>query len=320
MTADPVRIEKALEALETHERCCRLCPRQCRVDRRAGETGFCGLSAGLRVAAVLPHFGEEPPLSGTAGAGTVFFSSCNLRCVFCQNHQISHGMAGKGMSEADLARAMIRLQEKGCHNIEWVTPTPQLPAALRALRAAREAGLRLPVVYNGGGYENPEVIALLEGIVDIWLPDFKFGSDGAAFRLAGVRNYVENARASIREMVRQAGAGLEMTGETARSGVIVRHLVLPGMAGNTRQVLQWIARDLPLSVPLSLMGQYAPMPAAVELPGFGSAVSKEAYDGVIKLALEMGFEYLFVQDRDGKPLVPDFTREDPFDWEGDAGR
>ncbi len=130
---------------------------------------------------------------------------------------------------------------------------------------------------------------------------------------------MENARASLREMVRQAGAGLEMAGETARRGVIVRHLVLPGMAGNTRQVLRWIARDLPLSVPLSLMGQYTPMPAAAALPGFGRVVSKKAYDGVIGLALEMGFEYLFVQDRDGKALIPDFTREDPFDWEGGAG-
>jgi len=320
MTLPVFRIDKALAELEKHETCCRLCPRECRVDRRAGEAGFCGLSFAPVVAAVLPHFGEEPPLSGTAGAGTVFFSSCNLRCLFCQNHQTSHGGMGREMTGEGLARAMLRLQEKGCHNVEWVTPTPQLPAAVRALRIARKAGLVLPVVYNCGGYESPEVIALLEGVVDIYLSDFKFGSDEAAHCLAGVRDYVVHARGSLLEMVRQVGAGLEMDGEIARRGVIVRHLVLPGMAENTRDVLRWIGEALSLSVPLSLMGQYTPTPSVAGHPDLRREVTKEEYDDAIRLALEMGFEYLFVQDREGRPLVPDFRKSDPFDWGGEKGR
>jgi len=312
-------IDKALAELQKHEECCRLCPRECRVDRRAGGTGFCGLPATPVVAAALPHFGEEPPLSGTGGAGTVFFSSCNLRCLFCQNHQISHGGMGKDMTGEELARSMNRLQEKGCHNVEWVTPTPQIPAAVRALRTARKEGLVLPVVHNGGGYENPEVIALLEGVIDVYLPDFKFGSDRAAYRLAGVRDYVAHARSSLREMVRQAGADLETEGGIARRGVIVRHLVLPGMAENTRDVLRWIGEELSLSVPLSLMGQYTPAPSAAGHGDLRRGLTKEEYADAVRLALDMGFEYLFVQDREGRPLVPDFSKEDPFDWGGKKG-
>lgn len=319
MPLSPREIGRVAEALEQRYESCSLCPRRCAADRRRGKAGFCGLPDHPVVASALPHFGEEPPLSGTGGAGTIFFSSCNLRCVFCQNHQISHGGMGKAMTREELAGVMVRLEKQGCHNIEWVTPTPQLPAIVGALALAREEGLTLPVVYNCGGYENPDVIALLDGIVDIYLPDFKFGGDEAAHRLAGVRDYVAHARGAIAEMVRQAGTGLETTGDIARRGVIVRHLLLPGMAKNTKEVLRWIGEHLSLSVPLSLMGQYTPIASVGKDPLLGRRVGKKEYEEIITLALDMGFEYLFIQDLEGKPLVPDFRREDPFEW-GDGGR
>jgi len=319
VSRSPREIARVAETLEKHYESCRLCPRGCAADRRRGKAGFCGLPDHAVIASALPHFGEEPPLSGTGGAGTIFFSSCNLRCVFCQNHQISHGGMGRKAAVEELSRIMLRLEEKGCHNIEWVTPTPQLPAILSALSLARGKGLTLPVVYNCGGYENPEVIALLDGIVDVYLPDFKFGGDEAAHRLAGVRDYVAHARASIAEMVRQVGTGLETEGDIARRGVIVRHLVLPGMAENTKEVLRWIGEHLSLSVPLSLMGQYTPIPAVARDPVLGGNVGKKAYEEIVTLALDMGFEYLFVQDLEGKPLIPDFRREEPFEWEGKGG-
>jgi putative pyruvate formate lyase activating enzyme len=181
---------------------CVLCPRRCRVDRTAGETGFCGLPGRLVVDCALPHLGEEPPLSGRYGSGTIFFSSCNLRCVFCQNYSISHCARGKSMTPEGLARMMLGLQEEGCHNINAVTPTPQAPLIIEGLRLARREGLSVPFVYNCSGYENPEIIQLLAGDVEIYLPDFKFGSNETARQLSGVGDYVAMAVASLKEMAR----------------------------------------------------------------------------------------------------------------------
>jgi len=301
--------------LRERMRRCSLCPRECGVNRLDGQTGFCGLGAGAVLARALPHFGEEPPISGTAGAGTLFLSSCNLRCPFCQNYRISREGMGEATDRETLAGRMLELALKGCHNIELVTPSPQLPAVLEALLAAREWGLNLPLVYNCGGYEKADVIGLLDGIVDVWLPDFKYGSEGDALACSAPADYPEHALASIGEMIRQAGERLQTAGGIARRGVIIRHLVLPGRVQNSLDAVRLIAERLSKKVPLSLMAQYTPTPAVADDPLMGRRVTREEYEAVVDHALDLGFENLFIQEVDDKNLVPDFDREEPFVWE-----
>ena len=262
----------------------------------------------------MAHFGEEPPLSGTGGAGTLFLSSCNLRCVYCQNHQISHRAAGTGWTAAGLAEVMLDLQARGCHNIEAVTPTPQLPGLVEALLAARLRGLTIPFVYNCGGYESPDVIGLLDGLVDIYLPDFKYGLDGEGLALSGAGDYPRIAEAAILEMVRQTGEGLEMEGAVARKGVIIRHLVLPGKTENSMAVLDRIGERISTAVTLSLMSQYTPIPAVRSHPVLGRRVTRAEYERVLRYALDSGFENIFVQEVDERHLSPDFDRKEPFEW------
>ena len=274
---------------------CVLCPRECGADRRHGETGFCLLGSEAVIGRILPHFGEEPPISGQSGAGTVFFSSCNLRCSFCQNYQISHNVSGEVMDGSMLCRRMLALKEMRCHNIEAVTPTPQIVPLLEALAPAREQGLDLPLVYNCGGYENPEVLRLLEGIADVYLPDFKYGDERDAAVLSGVRDYPQRALAALDEMVRQAGAELRMEGDIAVKGVIVRHLVLPGRLRNSLQALRLIAKHVSTTVPVSIMSQYTPIPAVANDPLLGQRTTKEEYEAVVDYALDLGLETIFSQ-------------------------
>ncbi|NPV04402.1 MAG: radical SAM protein [Syntrophaceae bacterium] len=308
-------LKARLPGLRERLRSCTLCPRECRVDRLGGESGFCGLGAGAVLARALPHFGEEPPITGTAGAGTLFFTSCNLRCPFCQNYQISRERMGEPIDREALAGRMLELALKGCHNIELVTPTPQLPAILEALLAACEWGLHLPVVYNCGGYEKADVIALLDGIVDVWLPDFKYGSEQDALACSAPGDYAERALEAIEEMIRQAGERLQTAGGIARRGVIIRHLVLPGRVENSLEAVRLIAGNLSRKVPLSLMAQYTPIPAVADDPLMGRRVTREEYETVVDRALDLGFENLFIQDVDEQNLVPDFERAEPFTWE-----
>jgi len=295
-------------------RSCTLCPRECRADRIEGETGFCGLGPVAVLARALPHFGEEPPISGTGGAGTLFFTSCNLRCPYCQNYQISRDRMGQAMDREALAGVMLELALKGCHNIELVTPTPQIAAITEALLAAAEWGLRLPIVYNCGGYEKTDVIRLLDGIVDVWLPDFKYGSERDARECCAPPDYPQQALESIEEMIRQTGERLETMGGIARRGVIIRHLVLPGKVQNSLDVVRLIAR-LSKKVPLSLMSQYTPTPAVSGDPHFSRRVAREEYETVVDLALDLEFENLFIQEVDEHNLSPDFNREAPFNWD-----
>jgi len=308
-------LKARIPILRERMRRCSLCPRECGVNRLDGRTGFCGLGAGAVLARALPHFGEEPPISGTAGAGTLFLSSCNLRCPFCQNYRISRERMGEATDRETLAGRMLELALKGCHNIELVTPSPQLPAVLEALLAAREWGLNLPLVYNCGGYEKADVIGLLDGIVDVWLPDFKYGSEGDALACAAPADYPEHALSSIGEMIRQAGERLQTAGGIARRGVIIRHLVLPGRVQNSLDAVRLIAERLSKKVPLSLMAQYTPTPAVADDPLMGRRVTREEYEAVVDHALDLGFENLFIQEVDEKNLVPDFDREEPFVWE-----
>ncbi len=293
---------------------CALCPRKCLVDRTEGEKGFCCLGADVVMDCAIVHHGEEPPLSGTRGAGTIFFSSCNLRCIYCQNYQISHDVRGRHMDGEALARVMLSLQEKRCHNVEPVTPTHQAPQIMEALLMARGKGFELPFVYNCGGYEDPEVIKLLDGMVDIYLPDFKYGieEDGRLFSEA--KDYPAYALASLKEMVRQVGDELEMEGGVARKGVLIRHLVLPGKIENSLEVLRLIKENTSTRVALSVMAQYSPMPAVARHPLLGRRITRKEYERVINYACDLGFENIFSQEVSDRHLLPDFAKDEPFEW------
>jgi putative pyruvate formate lyase activating enzyme len=307
-------VEKKVAHLQNILKSCTLCPRKCRVDRTTGERGFCDLADDLVVKKALPHFGEEPPLSGTHGAGTIFLSSCNLRCSYCQNWQISNGTVGERMDSETLAGMMLALQDQHCHNIEPVTPTPQLPGIMKALTIARQKGLNLPLVYNCSGYENPDVLRLIEGMVDIYLPDFKYGNEQASLRLSGLKDYPEMAGASIREMFRQVGEMQEDEQGVAERGLIIRHLVLPGNTENSFDVLKLIKANVSTSVPLSIMSQYTPVPSVEGHPDLGRRITHEEYESVVNSALDMGFETIFTQEVDESTLLPDFDKDAPFHW------
>src|SRR5512145_874157 len=206
---------------------CRLCPRACGADRLSGETGYCGAGAGARVAAVAIHHGEEPPISGTRGSGTVFFSHCNLSCLFCQNYPISQLGVGREMTEGELADRLLRIERKGAHNVNFVTPTPHVPRLIGAVLAARERGFSLPVVYNTNGYEAPGTVALLDGIVDIWLPDVKYRSEGVAAEASAAPDYPAHNERAVAAMLRQADTLAVGPYGIATRGVLIKHLVLP---------------------------------------------------------------------------------------------
>jgi putative pyruvate formate lyase activating enzyme len=311
---DPEGIRERATRLRRVLEDCRLCPRACRVNRTAGEIGFCGLTDEVILSHALPHHGEEPILSGTRGAGTLFFSSCNLKCLYCQNHQISHNVSGGPCDGEMLAKIILGLQEKGCHNIEFVTPTPHLPGILEGLALAVRTGFHIPVAYNCGGFEDAGVLRELEGIVDVYLPDFKYGDDEAAMRYSGVGNYVGQALRSLLEMLRQTGEAPVLEDGIALRGMIIRHLVLPGEIENSLEALRLLRKHLPAVVPVSLMSQYTPTPLVAGHPGLGRRLTGDEYGAVVDFALDLGFETLFVQQVDERHLVPDFRLEAPFQW------
>ncbi|MCR4402526.1 MAG: radical SAM protein [Firmicutes bacterium] len=275
---------------------CRLCPRLCGKDRLAGETGFCGAGALPRVALASLHHWEEPCVSGTNGSGAVFFSHCNLRCVFCQNHTISHGGFGKDITVPELAEVFSRLARKGAHNINLVTPSHFLPQVAWAVRMARDQGLAIPVVYNTNAYELPESLALLEGIVDVYLPDLKYSGEAPASHYSAARDYFARATSAILEMQRQVGSAMFSSEGIMARGLLVRHLVLPGLAEDSKKVLDWIGANLPRDTYVSVMSQYVPAhlsPRHVEL---NRRLTPEEYDEVLDHFDEIGLENGFMQD------------------------
>lgn len=235
--------ERGLRAVELLRSCC-LCPRHCGTNRLAGEVGFCRMGNEVRVAGFQAHFGEESPLVGTGGSGTIFFSSCNLRCSFCQNYEISHLMEGDLADKHELASMMVALQRRGCHNINLVSPTHVVPQILEALIPAIEKGLTIPIVYNTGGYDSVDTLQLLEGIVDIYMPDFKFWDEYWAERLCHVSDYREQTCEAIREMHRQVGDLVIGEDGVARRGILVLHLVMPGGVAGTEEVMNFLAGEI----------------------------------------------------------------------------
>jgi len=267
---------------------CRLCPNECSVDRRGGELGRCGSGSVARVASYGPHFGEERPLVGRHGSGTVFFSGCNLACLFCQNWRISQEREGEDVSDEDLAGIFLRIQEMGCHNLNLVTPTPHAAPIVRGLAIAIEEGFELPIVWNCGGYESVEALRCLDGIVDVYMPDLKYGDDDNAKWLSDVADYVDRSRAAVREMHRQVG-DLEIDGDgIARRGLLVRHLILPeGLAG-TEPVMQFLADEISTETYVNVMDQYRPCHRASEAPRLGRRIGRTECDEAMRFAKDAG--------------------------------
>ncbi len=278
---------------------CELCPRACRVDRTAGGRGVCGAGAEPVIAAWNVHPWEEPPISGTRGSGTIFFSGCTGKCVFCQNYPISQYRYGNAVSIERFAGMMLQLQRRGCHNINFVTPTHFVPQILAGVDAAAAQGLRLPLVYNTSGYETVETLRLLEGVIDIWLPDAKYTDDAVAQRVSGFGDYVARNRAALREIFRQVGGELVLDGEgIARRGLIIRHLVLPGGLADTAGVLRWIATELSPQVHISVMDQYFPAYRAFDDPLLGRKITAAEYAAALEAFDAAGLENGWLQEHD----------------------
>jgi len=286
---------------------CTLCPRRCGVDRTRGQLGFCKMPGQVHAARAGVHYWEEPVISGSYGSGAVFFSGCTLRCAFCQNGVISQENFGKPLSPAELRAAFERLIDEGCQNINLVTPTHFLPSILPALTPK----LPVPVVYNCGGYESVETLRQLEGLVDIYLPDFKYSDDRLAAKLSTAPDYVETAAAAIREMYRQVGAAV-IEDEQMTRGVIIRHLVLPGCIDNSLGVLDWIAESFPKKdVLVSLMSQYVPMGRAKNMPPLDRRITQEEYDAVLSYLYLLELDNGYTQDFSAATAeyIPDFDLE-----------
>ncbi len=288
-------IDKRIESLYKLTSPCTLCPRRCKARRDEGKVGFCRLMQKPKVSSYNLHFGEEPPISGYNGSGTIFFTGCNLGCIFCQNYPISHLHHGREVTVEELAGMMLYLQRKGAHNINLVTPTPQVHAIVSAIKVAAEKGLKIPIVYNCGGYESSEVIELLDGIVDIYMPDMKYGSNIPAKRFSGVKNYVEVAKEAIKIMYRQVGDLTLNEDGTARRGLLVRHLVLPENLSGTPDVLRFIREEVSENTYISLMSQYFPAYRAHEFPEISRRITKEEFAEAEKVLDELGLKNGWIQ-------------------------
>ena len=266
---------------------CTLCPRNCRVDRTAGRLGACRIGATAVVASTGPHFGEEPVLVGRGGSGTIFFSGCNLACVFCQNWDISHTTDGDPAAPDQIAQMALTLQRAGCENVNFVSPTHVAFAVAEAVWHARAAGLTVPIVYNCGGYESVETLRLLEGLVDIYMPDFKYADPAAALRYSGVPDYPARAAAALAEMYRQVGPLQIDAARVAGRGVLVRHLVMPADLARSRQVIDLVARVAPASA-INVMGQYRPAGQARQFPELMARPDMETVADLRRYAVSLG--------------------------------
>ncbi len=308
-----------IDLLRVLERC-ELCPRRCRVNRLNGERGYCGVGDEILIAHYGPHHGEEPPISGRNGSGNIFFSSCNLRCIFCQNYQISHGIIGNGVPVKELTEIFFQLEQAGCHNINLVSPTPYAPFIALAISEAKRRGIGIPFVYNTNAYENVETLRLLDGLVDVYLPDFKYWSPKIAAKLSDAplgQEYPHFARLSIMEMKKQVG-NLAMLGGLATKGLLIRHLVLPGGLAGSANIIRWIRDTLGIDTYISLMSQYCPLHEARAYPPLRRRIRQSEYDRLVALLSDNGFENVFIQELDSAPLfIPDFEKEEPFEAKSD---
>jgi len=316
------RIEQAQDLLKN----CVLCGHGCGVDRISGDQGICGSGKGINISSYTAHHGEEPVFSGTKGSGAIFFTHCNLSCVYCQNHQISqlpknvdvgaqHAAPlriGRCANEKRLADIMIGLQKRGCHNINLVSPTHYMPQILKALKIAFEKGLDIPILYNTNGYDSIELLKLLDGIVDIYLPDFKYYDNEKAKKYSNTENYVETAKKAVREMFRQVGNLQFDEDDIATKGMLVRHLVLPNKIADSKKVLDFLA-SISKDMWVSIMSQYSPQNKAKEFPELNRKITPEEYWDVIGHAQKLKLENYLIQEMSSTDVyLPDFKREGLF--------
>lgn len=284
--------QEKLNKLEEIISSCTLCPRNCKVNRLKKETGYCRTLEKPFISSAFPHFGEEKELVGHNGSGTIFFSNCNLSCVFCQNWEISASGEGRYIEYEDLADIMLELQRKGCHNINLVTPTHQVYGILKAIYIANRKGLELPIVYNCGGYENLETLKILEGIIDIYMPDFKYGDNGTGIKYSDCENYFSIAKIAIKEMFRQIGELIIDENGILKRGLLVRHLVLPNNLANSFNILQFLAKEVSTKILLNLMDQYYPAYKSSFYPELKRRITDTEYNEVVKIAQKLGFKYI----------------------------
>jgi len=286
------RIEKLYQILES----CQLCPRKCRVNRLKGQKGVCRTGKNLMVASYHPHFGEEDVLVGSHGSGTIFLSYCSLRCLYCQNYEISHLGIGREYSEVQVAQMMLDLQGRGCHNINFVTPTHFAGQLVKAVKIAAQEGLNLPIVWNCGGYENFEIIKLLEGIVDIYMPDMKYGDNepGKKYSRPPIPDYWDRNREAVKEMHRQVGDLKVDERGIAKRGLLIRHLVLPDDIAKSENILKFIAKEISKNSYVNIMSQYYPSGEAFKFPELNRPVSEKEFLKVIQIAKKLGLTRGFI--------------------------
>ncbi len=318
-------LARRAESLEARLSSCNLCPRECGVNRLAGEEAFCRSGRLALVSAVCAHSGEEPAISGTRGSGTIFFGNCTMRCLYCQNHQISQGRAGQQSKEMDfrtqgegllypmdfhtLAKRMLYLQDElGCHNINFVSPTHFIPQVVRAILEAVPLGLRLPLVYNSSGYDSVDILRELDGIISIYLPDLRYSADKWAKKLSQTPDYVEHARTAIREMYRQVGDLVVDDSGVAQRGLIVRHLILPNGLAGSQDSLNWLVSQVSPEITISIMSQYFPAYRALRVPLLSRTISSAEYAEVVKLIDRLGIKNGWLQEMGAaENYLPDFT-------------
>lgn len=287
---------------------CNLCPRECKVDRGLGKTGFCKVPNQIKVARAALHFWEEPCISGEEGSGTVFFSGCNLRCVYCQNRKIAEGIYGKEITVDRLAAIFLELQGKGANNINLVTPSHYVLQVREALKMAKRQGLSLPVVYNSSAYEKVATLKLLEGLIDIYLPDFKYMDNSLGEKYSSASDYSRVAKQAIAEMVRQVGmAEFDIRG-IMKKGVVVRHLVLPGNTDDSKNVIKYLYDTYGNDIFISILSQFTPLEGLLEYPEINRTLTKAEYESVVDYAIELGVENGFIQEGDvaKESFIPDF--------------
>ena len=289
------RIEAAYQLLES----CRVCPRECGVNRlKNDKLGFCRSGLNPVISSVSPHHGEEPPLSGTKGSGTIFFTNCNLRCVYCQNYPISQMGTGAERTTGELACQMLWLQEQGCHNVNLVTPTHFVPQILKAIGIALERGFRLPLVYNTSGYDSLESLKLLDGIVDIYLPDMRYSDDPTSLKYSIAPHYPEINRVAVKEMYRQVGNLVMDEDGIAKRGLIIRHLILPCGLSGTERIMKFLAEEISKDVYISLMSQYFPAYKAHEFKELSRRITAEEYEKAYQIMQKYGLENGWVQEHE----------------------
>lgn len=286
------KIEKAYKLLSP----CQVCPRNCKVNRLKGEQGFCRSGEEVMVSSYNAHFGEEPPLTGNFGSGTIFFTNCNLKCVYCQNYPISQLGNGNKVSLSELGKMMLALQKRKCHNINLVTPTHFVPQILKSLKLAIKMGLHIPIVYNTSGYEAVKTLKLLADIVDIYLPDARYADNEIAKKYSSAPHYFEKMKEALKEMHRQVGDLVIGKDGVARSGLIVRHLVLPGGLSGTRKIMHFIAQEISPHTYISLMAQYFPAYQANQFPPLSRRINREEYREALQAFKEEGLENGWFQE------------------------